>query len=143
MEQQCGQVAGGAGGQGSVMGMLFPLALFVVIFYFFIIRPQKKRQRAQDELLSSLTRGDQVVTIGGFYGTIREVKDDSLVVEIADGVKIRLLKSAVASKRAAPCCGTSRPSASMSRNASWHRPSSNRLTFTRTRTKIWNRHDAA
>lgn len=102
MEQQCGQVAGGAGGQGSMMGMLFPLALFVVIFYFFIIRPQKKRQRAQDELLSSLTRGDQVVTIGGFYGTIREVKDDSLVVEIADGVKIRLLKSAVASKRAAP-----------------------------------------
>lgn len=100
MEQQCGQAAGGAGGQGSLMGMLFPLAIFVVIFYFFIIRPQKKRQRAQDELLSSLTRGDQVVTIGGFFGTIREVRDDSLVVEIADGVKVRLLKSAVASKRA-------------------------------------------
>ncbi len=100
MEQQCGQAAGGAGGQGSLMGMLFPLAIFVVIFYFFIIRPQKKRQRAQDELLSSLARGDQVVTIGGFFGTIREVRDDSLVVEIADGVKVRLLKSAVASKRA-------------------------------------------
>lgn len=100
LEQQCGQAAGGAGGQGSLMGMLFPLAIFVVIFYFFIIRPQKKRQRAQDELLSSLSRGDQVVTIGGFFGTIREVRDDSLVVEIADGVKVRLLKSAVASKRA-------------------------------------------
>jgi len=82
------------------MGMLFPLALFVVIFYFFIIRPQRKRQKAQDNLLTSLTRGDQIVTIGGFYGTIREVKDDSLVLEIADGVKVRILKSAVATKKA-------------------------------------------
>ena len=80
--------------------MLFPLAIFVVIFYFFIIRPQKKRQKAQDTLLSSLSRGDQIVTIGGFFGTIREVKDDSLVVEVADGVKMRILKSAVATKRA-------------------------------------------
>ena len=70
LEQQCGQAAGGAGGQGSLMGMLFPLAIFVVIFYFFIIRPQKKRQRAQDELLSSLSRGDQVVTIGGFFDLV-------------------------------------------------------------------------
>jgi len=102
LEQQCGQAVGGAGGQGSLMGMLFPLAIFVVIFYFFIIRPQKKRQRTQDQLLASLTRGDQVVTIGGFFATIREVKEDSIVVEIADGVKVRILKSAVATKRAAP-----------------------------------------
>ncbi|MDI9369473.1 MAG: preprotein translocase subunit YajC [Synergistota bacterium] len=100
MEQQCGQAAGGAGGQGSLMGMLFPLALFIVIFYFFIIRPQRKRQKAQDDLLASLVRGDQIVTIGGFYGTIREVRDDNLVLEIADGVRVRILKSAVASKKA-------------------------------------------
>lgn len=99
MEQQCGKVAGGAGGQGNLMGMLFPLAIFVVIFYFFIIRPQKKRQKTQDNLLASLTRGDQIVTIGGFFATIREVKDDSIIVEIADGVKVRILKSAVATKR--------------------------------------------
>lgn len=85
--------------QGSAMGMLFPLAIFAVIFYFFILRPQKKRQKAQNELLSSLGRGDQVVTIGGFFGTIRDVKDDSLIVEIADGVKVKILKSAVATKR--------------------------------------------
>lgn len=97
--EQCGQAAGGAGGQGGLAGMLFPLAIFVAIFYFFIIRPQKKRQRAQDDLLASLTRGDQVVTIGGFFATIREVKDDSIVVEIAEDVKVRILKSAVASKR--------------------------------------------
>lgn len=99
--EQCGQTAGGAGGQGNLMGMLFPLAIFVVIFYFFIIRPQKKRQRTQDELLTSLARGDQIVTIGGFFATIREVKDDSLIVEIAEGVKVRILKSAVATKRSA------------------------------------------
>ncbi|MGI6784610.1 MAG: preprotein translocase subunit YajC [Aminivibrio sp.] len=98
MEQQCGQ-AGGAGGQGSLMGMLFPLAIFVVIFYFFIIRPQKKRQRTQDELLASLTRGDQIVTIGGFFATIREVKDDGLIVEVAEGVKVKILKTAVATRR--------------------------------------------
>ncbi len=99
MEQQCGQA--GAGGQGSLMGMLFPLAIFVAIFYFFIIRPQKKRQRTQDELLASLTRGDQIVTIGGFFATIREVKDDSVIVEVAEGVKVRILKTAVATKRSA------------------------------------------
>lgn len=88
-----------AASQGSAMGMLFPLAIFAVIFYFFILRPQKKRQKAQNELLNSLGRGDQVVTIGGFFGTIRDVKDDSLIVEIADGVKVKVLKSAVATKR--------------------------------------------
>ena len=75
-QQQCGQLAGGEGGaQGGILGMLFPLALFVLIFYFFIIRPQKKRQKQHDELLASMTRGDQVVTAGGFFGYIREVKE--------------------------------------------------------------------
>jgi len=99
-QQQCGQMAGGQGGaQGGILGMLFPLALFVLIFYFFIIRPQKKRQRQHDELLASMTRGDQVVTAGGFFGVIREVKDDSFIIEISDGVKVRILKSSVSSKR--------------------------------------------
>lgn len=88
------------GGQGNLMGMLFPLVIFVVIFYFFIIRPQKKRQKQHDELISSLGRGDQVVTAGGFWGIVREVKDDSLIIEIADGVKTRVMKSSIANKRA-------------------------------------------
>lgn len=87
-------------GQGSLMGMLFPLVIFVVIFYFFIIRPQKKRQKQHDELIASLGRGDQVVTAGGFWGIVREVKDDSIIIEIADGVKTRVMKSSVANKRA-------------------------------------------
>jgi len=87
-------------GQGSLMGMVFPLVIFVVIFYFFIIRPQKKRQKQHDELIASLGRGDQVVTAGGFWGIVREVKDDSIIIEIADGVKTRVMKSSIANKRA-------------------------------------------
>lgn len=85
-------------GQGSLMGLLFPLVIFVVIFYFFIIRPQKKRQKAHDQLISSLNRGDQIVTAGGFWGTVKEVKEDSVIIEIAEGVKARVLKSSIATK---------------------------------------------
>ena len=104
----CGAPSGGSssgeggaqgGGAQGMMGMLFPLAIFVLIFYFFIIRPQRKRQKQQDSLISGTSRGDQVVTIGGFFGTVREVRDDSFLIEIADGVKVRILKSAVQTKR--------------------------------------------
>jgi len=88
-----------SGAQGGLMGMLLPLALFVVIFYFLIIRPQKKRQRQHQEMLASIKRGDQVVTAGGFFGVVRETKDDSYILEIADGVKARILKSSVQYKR--------------------------------------------
>ncbi|MDR3230110.1 MAG: preprotein translocase subunit YajC [Synergistaceae bacterium] len=91
-----------AGGAQGIMGMLFPLAIFILIFYFFIIRPQRKRQKQHDTLIGGITRGDQVITIGGFLGTVREVRDDTFVVEIADGVKVRVLKSAVQTKRATP-----------------------------------------
>ena len=91
-----GRAAGGAQG---MMGMLFPLAVFVLIFYFFIIRPQRKRQKQHDSLISSIGRGDQVVTIGGFFGTVREVRDDTFLIELAEGVKVRILKSAVQTKR--------------------------------------------
>lgn len=87
------------GAQGGLMGMLLPLALFVVIFYFLIIRPQKKRQRQHQEMLASIKRGDQVVTAGGFFGIVRETKDDSYILEIADGVKARILKSSVQYKK--------------------------------------------
>ena len=88
-----------SGAQGGLMGMLLPLALFVVIFYFLIIRPQKKKQRQHQEMLASIKRGDQVVTAGGFFGTVREMKDDSYILEISDGVKARILKSSIQYKR--------------------------------------------
>lgn len=98
--------SGGAGGeagaaqQGGLMGMLFPLAIFVLIFYFFIIRPQRKRDKQQKNMIDSIARGDQIITIGGFYGTVREVRDDSFQIEIAEGVRVTILKSAVQGKRA-------------------------------------------
>ena len=95
-----GAAEGGAAQQGGLMGMLFPLAIFVLIFYFFIIRPQKKRDKQQKNMIDSIVRGDQVITIGGFYGTVREVRDDSFQLEIAEGVRVTILKSAVQGKRA-------------------------------------------
>ena len=90
---------GAAGGAQGMVGMLFPLAVFVLIFYFFIIRPQRKRQKQHDNLISGIGRGDQIVTIGGFFGTVREVRDDTFLIELAEGVRVRILKSAVQTKR--------------------------------------------
>ena len=83
------------------MGMLFPLAIFVLIFYFFIIRPQRKRDKQQKNMIDSIARGDQVVTIGGIYGTVRDVRDNEFVIEISEGVRVTYLKSAIQTKRAA------------------------------------------
>ena len=74
---------------------------FVLIFYFFIIRPQRKRQKQHNDLISGIGRGDQVITIGGFFGTVREVREDSFQIELAEGVRVRILKSAVQTKRVA------------------------------------------
>jgi preprotein translocase subunit YajC len=86
--------------QGGLMGMLLPLAVFVVIFYFLIIRPQKKRQKKHEEMLASIRPGDHIVTAGGFFGTVKAVKDDSYILEIADGTRARVLKSSIQMKRA-------------------------------------------
>ena len=102
----CGGFGGGgpsAGAEGGGMGsLLFPLAIFIVIFYFFIIRPQKKRQKQQDNLITSIAKGDQIITIGGFFGTVLEVRDDSFMIELAKDVRVRILRTAVATKREAP-----------------------------------------
>lgn len=84
------------------MGMLLPLVLFIAIFYFLIIRPQKKRQREHDQLLASISRGDPVITAGGMFGVVRDIKDDSFIIEIADGVKVRMLKGSISTKRVSP-----------------------------------------
>ena len=88
-----------AGAQGGIMGMIFPLAIFVLIFYFFIIRPQRKRDKQHANMIAGINRGDQIVTVGGFLGTVKEVRDDTFQIEIAEGVRVRILKSAVQTKR--------------------------------------------
>lgn len=80
------------------MGMLMPIALFIVVFYFILYRPQKKKQEAHDKMTNAITRGDTIITIGGFYGVVRDVLDDSFIIEIDEGVKVRLSKAAVNSR---------------------------------------------
>lgn len=87
-----------AAGQSNPIAAFFPLIIFVVIFYFFILRPQRKRQKSHDNLVNSLQRGDKVITAGGFFGIIREVKDDSVIIEIAEGLVARVLKSSISTR---------------------------------------------
>lgn len=74
---------------------LIPLIVFFVIFYFLLIRPQQKQQKARQEMLSNLKKGDEIVTIGGMYGTIKDIKDDELIVKIADNLNIRMARYGV------------------------------------------------
>jgi len=74
------------------------LAILVVAFYFLLIRPQRVRSKKGQELMSNLQRGDEVVTIGGFYGRIKDVREDSIIVTIANGVDVKVSKSAVSKK---------------------------------------------
>jgi preprotein translocase subunit YajC len=72
-----------------------PFILIIVVFYFFMIRPQMKRQKELRKFREALKKGDKVVTTGGIYGTVTEIKDDAIIIEIADNVKIKVDKSAV------------------------------------------------
>jgi len=74
------------------------LAILVVAFYFLLIRPQRVRSKKAQELMSSLQRGDEVVTVGGFHGRIKDIRDDSIIVTIASGVDVKISKSAVSKK---------------------------------------------
>lgn len=83
---------------GGGLSQFLPLILLFVGMWFLIIAPQRKRQKAHEKMLSELKTGDEIVTSGGIYGTITNVKDDRLVVRIADNTKIDLGKSFVANK---------------------------------------------
>jgi preprotein translocase subunit YajC len=75
-----------------------PILLLIVVFYFFMIRPQKNRMRAQQELLSNLGLGDDVETIAGIYGTIRAMDDDTFMIEVSPGTTVRMSRAAVRRK---------------------------------------------
>ena len=77
---------------------LFPILGMLVLFYFFLLRPQQKRASEHKKMLGDLQKGDMVVTSGGIYGTVLTVGDSTLEVKIADNVKVKVLKSAVSEK---------------------------------------------
>ncbi len=88
------QAAGG--GTGAIMQFL-PLILIFAIMYFLLIRPQQKKLKMHTKMVSELRRGDQIVTQGGIIAKVSKVKDDNeLEIEIADGTKVRIVRSTVA-----------------------------------------------
>lgn len=88
---------GSAGQGGSSQWMSFlPLILLFVVFYFLLIRPQQKRAKQQKQFLENLKKGDDVVTSGGLYGKITGLTDSTVTIEIAEKVRVKVAKSAVA-----------------------------------------------
>ncbi|MBO5540913.1 MAG: preprotein translocase subunit YajC [Muribaculaceae bacterium] len=79
-----------ASGEGSGMTSLIMIVLLIVIFYFFMIRPQSQKQKKINQFRQGLQKGDKVMTAGGIYGKIREVKDKVVVLEITKGVDITI-----------------------------------------------------
>lgn len=85
---------GAAGGGGDLFSFFMPLILIFAIFYFLLIRPQQKKQKEHRAKLDAARRGDKVVLGGGIYGTVTKVDDDDTVqVEIAEGVKVKVMKA--------------------------------------------------
>ena len=102
------QAASGASASGGTASTLFFLGQFVLIgliFYFLIIRPQQKRANAHQALIAAVKRGDQVVTAGGIVGKVTKVEDRMVEVEIASGVKVRVIKATLTDVDS----GTSKP----------------------------------
>lgn len=82
---------------GSMLTMLIPLGLMVVFFYFFLIRPEKKRNKEMQDMLNNIQVADEVVTNGGIIGRVVSVKEDTVLIETgSDRTKIRILKQAIA-----------------------------------------------
>lgn len=72
-----------------------PLVLIIVVFYFFMIRPQMKKQKELAAFRNSIAKGDKVVTTGGIYGKILEIKDNTVLLQVDDNVKLRIDKAAI------------------------------------------------
>ena len=93
MLQAGAQPAEGAGGFGMSTMLLF--AAMIAVFYFFMIRPQQKKQKEIAKMREAMKAGDRVVTSGGIYGKIKEVNDANFIIEIADNVRIKVDKASV------------------------------------------------
>ncbi len=79
----------------SFIGSIMPLLIFVLVFYFLLIRPQQKKQKEHQLEISSLKINDKVITAGGIYGVVKKVKEETLIVEVANQVEIEILSSSV------------------------------------------------
>ncbi|HEY5704372.1 MAG TPA: preprotein translocase subunit YajC [Terrimicrobiaceae bacterium] len=87
----------GAGPQPSFLVSMMPLIFLFVIFYFLLIRPQQRRQKAHEKLVAAIKTGDRVVTSSGIHGIVANVKDKTILLKVADNVKIEFDRGSVAS----------------------------------------------
>jgi preprotein translocase subunit YajC len=94
------QSSDGTSSGGSLLSLLFPLVLLGGVFYFLLLRPNRTRQRQQQSLLESLKVGDEVMTAGGIFGTLKDIdeEDDTVTVEIAPGTEVRMLRRGIAQR---------------------------------------------
>ncbi|NLB65616.1 MAG: preprotein translocase subunit YajC [Lentisphaerae bacterium] len=90
-----GQAPGAEGGGQSSYFMFVWLGLMVMLFYFMLIRPQRRREKERQELLSAVKTGDRVLFSGGLLGVVSNVKEKTLMVKIADGVRVEIVRGAV------------------------------------------------
>lgn len=89
------QLGAATGEGGNPYSSLIFFAAIILIFYFFMIRPQMKKQKEQKTYRASLAKGDKVITSGGIYGKVAEVKDTTVLVEIAPDIRIKVDKSSI------------------------------------------------
>ncbi len=85
-----------AGGSPSALAQIFPFILILVIFYFFMIRPQQKRYKSHKAMLEAIAKGDKVVTSGGIVGKVTKVSDEKINVQIAEGTVVEVMRSMIA-----------------------------------------------
>lgn len=89
----------GAAAGGSILDLFLPLIIIIAIFYFLMIRPQQKRLKQHREMVDNVRRGDTVVTSGGLIGKVARVSDDEVQVDLAEGVRVRVVKSTLSDVR--------------------------------------------
>ncbi|GAA0138101.1 preprotein translocase subunit YajC [Paenibacillus sp. YSY-4.3] len=87
--------AAGTGAANPIISLVVPFAIMFVVFYFLLIRPQKKKQQSRNEMLRALKKGDKIVTIGGLHGTIVTLTDDSVVLLVNDATKLTFERNAI------------------------------------------------
>jgi preprotein translocase subunit YajC len=90
-----------AAGAGGSIASFIPLILIFVVFYFLLIRPQQKQAKQQQQFLNDLKNGDKVITKGGLYGTITGLTDTVVTLEIAQNIRVKVSRSAIAAPESA------------------------------------------
>ena len=86
----------GPGGDSNPLISLAPFVVIIIIFYFLILRPQQKKQKERAALLQSLKKGDKVITSSGIHGTVEGLEDTTVLVKVADNMKLKMDRSAIA-----------------------------------------------